>query len=52
MSRAAHIFAPTSAFTSASKKSDSKLDPKMLFVGICLLAFFVAVLTGVQGVWY
>jgi hypothetical protein len=52
MSRTAHIFAPTSALTSASKKSDSTLDPKLLFSGICFLALLIAMLTGVQGVWY
>ncbi len=52
MSRAIHIFAPTSAFTSSSKKSDSTLDPIVLFGGIGFLAFLIAILTGVQGVWY
>jgi hypothetical protein len=52
MSRAIHIFAPTSAFTSSSEKSNSTLDPKMLFAGICFLALVIAMLTGVQGVWY
>lgn len=52
MSRAAQIFAPASAFTSVSEKSDSTLDPKLLFSGICFLALLVAMLTGVQGVWY
>jgi hypothetical protein len=52
MSRAAHIFAPISAFTSSSEKSDSALDPIVLFCGICFLAFLIAILTGVQGVWY
>jgi hypothetical protein len=52
MSRAAHIFAPISAVTSSSEKSDTTLDPIVLFCGICLLAFLVAILTGEQGVWY
>jgi hypothetical protein len=52
MSRVAHIFAPISAFTSSSEKSDSALDPIVLFCGICFLAFLIAILTGVQGVWY
>jgi hypothetical protein len=51
MSRAAHIVAPTSAFTSSSTKSDRTLDPRVLFGGICLLALVIAMLTGVQGVW-
>jgi hypothetical protein len=52
MSRAAHIFAPISAFTSSSEKSDTALDPILLFGGICFLALLIAMLTGVQGVWY
>jgi hypothetical protein len=52
MSRATHIFAPASAFTSASEKSGSALDPRLLFSGICFLALLIAMLTGVQGVWY
>jgi hypothetical protein len=51
MSRAAHIFAPTSALTSSSAKSNSTLDPRVLFGGICFFALVVAMLTGVQGVW-
>jgi hypothetical protein len=51
MSRAIHIFAPTSAFTSSSAKPDSTLDPRVLFGGICFIAFLIAILTGVQGVW-
>jgi hypothetical protein len=51
MSRAAHIFAPTSALTSSSAKSNSTLDPRVLFGGICFLALVIAMLTGVQGVW-
>ena len=52
MSRTAHIFAPASAFTSASEKSGRTLDPRLLFSGICFFALVVAILTGVQGVWY
>jgi hypothetical protein len=52
MSRAAHIFAPISASTSSSEKSDNTLDPTVLFCGICFLAFLIAILTGQQGVWY
>jgi hypothetical protein len=52
MSRAAHIFAPASAFTSSSEKSDSTLDPAVLFSGICFFALLVAMVTGEQGVWY
>lgn len=52
MSRVAHIFAPISALTSSSEKSDSALDPIVLFCGICFLAFLIAILTGQQGVWY
>jgi hypothetical protein len=53
MPRAAQIFTPMSAFTAASEKSDnSPLDPILLFGGIGLLVFLIAILTGVQGVWY
>ena len=52
MSRAIHIFAPISAFTSSLKKSDSTLDPIVLFGGIGFLAFLIAIFKGVQGVWY
>ncbi|MGB9117721.1 hypothetical protein [Bradyrhizobium sp.] len=56
MSRAAQIFAPISALSASSassKKSGSgPLDPIMLFSGIGLLVFLIAILTGVQGVWY
>ena len=51
MPRAAHIFTPVSAFASSSEKFDSTLDPIVLFCGICLIAFVIAVLTGEQGVW-
>jgi hypothetical protein len=51
MFRATSIFVPISAFWAASEKSDRSLDPKLLFGGICLFAFVIAVLTGVQGVW-
>jgi hypothetical protein len=50
MPRAAHFLAPVSV--SSSKKSDVRpLDPNVLFCGIGLLAFLIAILTGVQGVW-
>jgi hypothetical protein len=49
--RAIHLFTPLSTFTAASEKSDSSLDPILLFCGICLFAFLIAVFTGVQGVW-
>jgi len=51
MPRAAYIFSPTSIFTAASEKSDKPLDPRLLFCGICLVAFLIAIITGVQGVW-
>ncbi len=53
MPKAAQIFAPISAFTAAPEKSDrSPLDPILLFGGIGLLVFLIAILTGVQGAWY
>jgi hypothetical protein len=43
-----------SATTSASTRKSGRipLDPILLFSGIGLLAFLIAVVTGVQGVWY
>ena len=53
MPKAAYIFAPMSAFTASSEKSDdSALDPILLFGGIGVLVLLIAILTGVQGVWY
>jgi hypothetical protein len=53
MPKAAHVFAPMSAFTAPSEKSDdSPLDPILLFGGIGVLVLLIAILTGVQGVWY
>jgi hypothetical protein len=53
MPKAAQLFTPMSAFSGASEKSDeSPLDPILLFGGIGLLVFLIAILTGVQGAWY
>jgi hypothetical protein len=53
MPRAAQNFVPTSAFPAPSEKSgDSPVDPILLFGGIGALVFLIAILTGVQGVWY
>jgi hypothetical protein len=53
MPKAAHIFAPMSAFFAPSEESsDSPLDPILLFGGIGVLVFLIAILTGIQGVWY
>jgi hypothetical protein len=53
MPKAAQIFAPMSALAAASQKSeDSSLDPILLFGGIGVLVFLIAVVTGVQGIWY
>jgi hypothetical protein len=53
MLKAAQIFIPMPAFGAASEKSDvSPLDPILLFGGIGLSVFLIAILTGVQGVWY
>ncbi len=53
MSNAAHIFAPIPASRVPSEKSDdSPLNPILLFGGIGLLVFLIAILTGVQGAWY
>jgi hypothetical protein len=53
MPKAAQIFLPVSAFQGSSEKSDDRpLDPILLFGGIGLSVFLIAILTGVQGVWY
>jgi len=53
MPKAAHIFAPMSAFTAPSEKPDhSPLGPILLFGGIGVLVFLIAILTGMQGAWY
>ena len=53
MPRAAQLFAPMSATSASTRKSDRiPLNPILLFSGIGLLAFLIAVVTGVQGVWY
>jgi hypothetical protein len=42
-----------SAFTAPSEESgDGPLDAVLLFGGIGLLVFLIAILTGVQGAWY
>jgi hypothetical protein len=51
MQRAISFFTPMSTFAAASEKTDRSVDPAVLFSGICLAAFLVAILTGVQGVW-
>ena len=53
MPRAVHIATPMPTLTASSKKSgDRPLNPIALFGGIGLLVFLVAIVTGVQGVWY
>jgi hypothetical protein len=53
MPRAVETFAPMPTFKAAAEKPvDRPLDPIILFSGIGLLAFLIAILTGVQGVWY
>jgi hypothetical protein len=53
MPKAATLSTSMPAFTASPAKSgDSSLDPVLLFGGIGVLAFLIAVLTGVQGVWY
>jgi hypothetical protein len=49
----AHIFVPISASTGSFDRSDnSPLVTIALFSSIGLLASVIAVLVGVQGVWY
>jgi hypothetical protein len=53
MAKAARIFVPISASTGSSDRSDSSpLVSIALFSGIGLLASLIAILMGVQGVWY
>jgi hypothetical protein len=53
MPKAATFSTSIPAFTASPAKSgDGSLDPILLFGGIGLMAFLVAILTGVQGVWY
>ena len=53
MPRAAQLFAPMSATSASARRPDRiPLDPIVLFSGIGLVAFLIAVVTGVQGVWY
>ena len=53
MPKAARVFVPISASTGSFDRSDdSPLVAIALFSGIGLLASLIAVLMGVQGVWY
>jgi hypothetical protein len=53
MPRAVRIAAPVSTFKDPLERlGDRPLDPIVLFCGIGLLVFLIAILTGVQGVWY
>jgi hypothetical protein len=53
MPKAATFSTSMPAFTASPAKSgDSLLDPILLFGGIGLASFLIAILTGVQGVWY
>jgi hypothetical protein len=53
MPKAATFSTSMPAFTASPAKSDnSSPDPILLFGGIGLMAFLIAILTGVQGVWY
>jgi hypothetical protein len=53
MPKAARIFVPISASTgSFDRPGNSPLVAIALFSGIGLLASLIAVLMGVQGVWY
>ena len=53
MPRAAQLFVPMPATSALARRSDRiALDPIVLFGGIGFLAFLIALVTGVQGVWY
>ena len=53
MLNAAHIFAPIPAPRASSEKPDAApIGPILLFGGIGLLVFLIAILAGVPGEWY
>jgi hypothetical protein len=52
MPRAVHIFTPISVSSSSKKSDDRPLHPNVLFGGIGLLAFLIAILTATPGAWY
>jgi hypothetical protein len=52
MPKAARISTPVTASASSEKSDSSPLVSIALFSGIGLLISLVAVLMGVQGVWY
>jgi hypothetical protein len=53
MPKAATFSTSMPAFTaSPAKPDDSSPHPILLFGGIGLVSFLIAILTGVQGVWY
>jgi hypothetical protein len=53
MLNAAHIFAPIPASRAPSGKPDvAPIGPILLFAGIGLLVFLIAIVAGVPGDWY
>ena len=53
MSKAAQIFLPILATTDSSEQSESsEFYAVILFSGIGLAASLIAIISGVQGVWY
>jgi hypothetical protein len=53
MSKAAQIFLPIPASTVSSEKSEnSEFYAVVLFAGIGLAGSLIAIISGVQGVWY
>ena len=53
MSNVAHIFVAIPASRVPPEKADnSPLGPILLFGGIGLLVFLIAIITGVPGEWY
>ena len=53
MSKAAQIFLPIPATTDSSEQSESsEFYAVALFSGIGLAASLIAIISGVQGVWY
>jgi hypothetical protein len=51
MSKAAQIFMPALVDVPAQSEH-TEFDAIVLFSGIGVAAFLIAILTGVQGVWY
>ncbi|SDN06206.1 hypothetical protein [Afipia sp. GAS231] len=52
MPKAAHISKPIAASSTSENSDNDQLVSIALFSGVGLLISLVAVITGVQGIWY